>query len=218
MKKQARKPKQLTMIPDSKKVFGGALIKGNPKGQRPLSSKTPLHLVLKANRGFGARSMLHPDHVKKVNACVRKQAEATGIRLYHFVNMGNHLHLVVKIQDRRRFRKFIRAISGLIARKVLGTERGPTKLGKGAKSDAGHNSTDGTGKRSPNTDLPAGYWIKRPFTRVASWGKDYAGLGRYMLKNQKQVRLWGPEITHRLGSKVPGFDPQSSIEPYRNSA
>ncbi len=185
------------MIPESKKVFGGSLLKGNAKGPRPLSSKEPLHLVLKANRGFGARSMLHPDHVKKVNACVRRQAEATGIRLYHFVNVGNHLHLVVRIHDRKRFRAFIRAISGLIARQVLGAERGPA------------NSEKESG---------AGYWIQRPFTRVASWGRDYKGLGQYMLKNQRQVSRWGQEIAERLGSMVPGFDSNISIEPFQNSA
>jgi len=210
MKKRSRKPRQLSMIPDSKKVFGGSLQKGNPKCQRPLSSKAPLHLVLKANRGFGARSMLHPDHVKKVNACVRRQAEATGIRLYHFVNVGNHLHLVVKIHDRQRFRIFIRAISGLIARQVLGAQRGPAKKGK--------SSGKGPPSKESTKESRASYWIKRPFTRVVNWGQDYTRLGRYMLKNQRQVSQWGREITHRLGSMVPGFDPNISIESYQNSA
>jgi len=212
MKKRVRKPRQLLLIPEAKKVFGGSLSKGNPKGRRPLASKAPLHLVLKANRGFGARSMLHPDHVKKVNACVRKQADATGIRLYHFVNVGNHLHLVVKIHDRKQFRVFILAVTGLIARQMLGAERGPGKLGRGFGA--------GTGDRVglAKTEAAAGYWIRRPFTRVASWGRDYNGLGQYMLKNQRQVSRWGNAITQRLGSMVPGFDPHISIEPYLNSA
>jgi len=211
MKKRARKPKQLTMIPESEKVFGGSLLKGNAKGQRPLSSKAPLHLVLKANRGFGARSMLHPDHVKKVNVCVRRQARACGIRLYHFVNVGNHLHLVVRIHDRKRFRIFIRAISGLIARQVLGRERGKAlRRGQALRAERGPANSE--------KESRAGYWIQRPFTRVASWGRDYEGLGQYMLKNQRQVSRWGQEIAERLGSMVPGFDLNISIEPFQNSA
>jgi hypothetical protein len=191
--------------------------------------------------------MLHPNHVKKVNACVRKQAKAAGIRLYHFVNVGNHLHLVLRINDRRRFRVFIRAITGLIARQVLGAERGPAKqckntgsgAGKGSpfKSSAGESRAEQRQQVSKHKsgqevlresaqesaqesqhEVRPGYWVKRPFTRVASWGKDYAGLGKYMLKNQRQVSQWGPEITSRLGSIVPGFDPKISIEPYCNSA
>jgi len=203
------------MIPEASKVFGGTLLKGNAKGPRPLSSKAPLHLVLKANRGFGTRSMLHPEHVKKVNACVRRQAEATGIRLYHFVNVGNHLHLVVKIHDRKRFAAFIRAISGLIARQVLGVERGSGAT----KTDQFNRLKREVPKNEESKQsLRLGYWIQRPFTRVANWGRDYSGLSQYMLKNQRQVSRWGIDISDRLGSMVPGFDSNISIEPFRNSA
>ncbi len=200
------------MIPEAKKVFGGSLNKGNPKVQRPLSSKSPLHLVLKANRGFGVRSMLHPHHIKKVNSCVRLQAERCNIRIYHFVNVGNHLHLVVRVRDRKKFVVFIRAISGLIARQVLGFERGPGKSTKGSKLE-----TVESAKESAKI-ARTGYWIKRPFTRIGNWGRDYTGLGHYMQKNQSQVDRWGQAIVERLGSMVPGFDSSISIEPFQNSA
>ncbi len=57
----------------------------------------------------------------------RKQAKACGVKLYHLVNVGNHLHMVVKIEDRKLYRNFIRSVSGLIARQFLQKQRGPEK-------------------------------------------------------------------------------------------
>ena len=193
--KQRDKSRQLSLIPDLQKklpkYFGGSHLKGNAKYGRPLSEKAPIHLVLKAENGFGTRSMLHPKNVVAVNRCVRQNAEKNGIRIYHFVNVGNHLHLIVKINQRRRYLKFIRTISGLIVRHVLGKERGKELQVADARS-----------KKTPTKK----YWLNRPFTRIASWGRDYNGLCRYMIQNQNQVKYWGLRSGDKLGKLVFGFD------------
>lgn len=119
--------KQLPFFKPQPRQFGGSLLKGNPKEQRPLSTKKPLHLVLKSNWAFGDKSMLSRQNVKNVDSIIRKQAKACEIRLYHLVNVGNHLHIVVKIEDRKLYRNFIRSVSGLIARQFLQKQRGPEK-------------------------------------------------------------------------------------------
>lgn len=139
--------------------------------------------------------MLHPHHARFIRQCVQKQAQRSGLRVYHFVNVGNHLHLVVRIHDRRRYRIFIRSLTGLIARKVLGVERG--KAGSASKKTR------------------ACFWLKRPFTRIASWGADYNGLGRYLLKNARQVRD-GQSGIDQLARLVPGFDVKAMA--YRDTA
>jgi len=39
-------------------------------------------------------------------------------------NVGNHLHLKIKIQNRESFQKFLKAVTCLIARKITGAKKG----------------------------------------------------------------------------------------------
>ena len=181
--------KQLSFFKPAPRQFGGSLLKGNPKEQRPLSTKKPLHLVLKSKWAFGDKSMLSRQNIKNVDYIIRKQAKACGIKLYHLVNVGNHLHLVVKIEDRKLYRNFIRAVSGLIARQVLQKQRGPEKA-----------EAEGAAKKSKS------FWLARPFTRIASWGRDYENLKKYMLKNLNQARRFGAKVSDHVGNQVLGFD------------
>ena len=183
--------------------FGGALLKGNPKEKRPLTLKTPLHLVLKSQKAFGPSSMLAKAHAKKIDQLVRKQAAACGIKIYHFVNVGNHLHLVVRLQDRRLYRVFIRAVSGLIARQVLGTERGPQVEAQETSADIEVISETKTKKTQ--------FWVARPFTRLVTWGPDYKGLALYMKKNQAQADRSGARLSEKSSPAVVGFDLQFSF-------
>jgi hypothetical protein len=196
--------KQLSFLgPGLKPVasqFGGALLKGNPKEKRPLTLKTPLHLVLKSQKAFGPSSMLAKAHAKKIDQLVRKQASACGVKIYHFVNVGNHLHLVVRLQDRRLYRVFIRAVSGLIARQVLGTERGPQAEAPELSADLEVISETKTKKTQ--------FWVARPFTRLVTWGPDYKGLSRYMKKNQAQADRSGARFSEKSSPAVVGFDLQ----------
>lgn len=217
MKKRG-KSNQLSFFKPGESQFGGALLKGNPKEKRPLSRKKAVHLVLKSKRAFGTQSMLAKDHVKKIDLLVRRQAATFGVRIYHFVNVGNHLHLVVRLHDRRAYMSFIRSISGLIARQVLGAERGPSRK-KAYETDrlpAGHARPD------PTTETIR-FWIARPFTRLVNWGSDYRRLGAYMKKNQSQAEGYPRHIGDRRGVAVFGFDPKADLEvkrsiPLQNSA
>ncbi len=189
------------------KQFGGALLKGNPKEKRPLTLKTPLHLVLKSQKAFGPSSMLAKAHAKKIDQLVRKQASACGVKIYHFVNVGNHLHLVVRLQDRRLYRVFIRAVSGLIARQVLGTERGPQAEAQQPSSDVEVITEENSETKTQKTQ----FWVARPFTRLVTWGADYKGLTGYMKKNQAQADRSGARLSERSSPAVVGFDLQFSF-------
>ncbi len=79
----------------------------------------------------GARSMLK--RARGVESMVRSQAKNQDIEIVDYVNVGNHMHMVIKIYARgaernRSFARFMRASSGLIARTLLGAERGSAKL------------------------------------------------------------------------------------------
>jgi REP element-mobilizing transposase RayT len=138
--------------------FGGALLRGNPKGRRPYSHAQALHVTMRSSLAKGRRSLLEPGHKQRVKQILRKQAWKFGITVYSFANSGNHLHLLIRPPRKRvQFAGFIRALTGLIARVSTGAERGKAR---GLK-----------------------FWDKRPFSRVVAWGKPFQVCRRYVLKN-----------------------------------
>ena len=117
----------------AKTTFGGALLKAgtNPKGARPLDSKFPIHLVLKAERS----TMRLPKHYARVNHIVHQTMRKHGVRLYEYANCGNHLHHLIKLPRRRTWSAFIRELTGRLAQ-VTGVRwmhRPFTRLIKGWK-------------------------------------------------------------------------------------
>jgi REP element-mobilizing transposase RayT len=141
-------------------LFGGAhLNKGNPKKKRPLSIKNTTHLVMRSLLATGPRSFMKFE--KRIEQIIRHQAKVHGVRIYRLANGGNHLHMLILPRSRVAFNKFIRAISGLIARLVLKAERGSAK------------------------NLQ--FWEKRPFTRIVQWGQDFKGVCSYLLQNSLEA-------------------------------
>jgi putative transposase len=139
------------------KEFGGSLTKGNPREARPVSTRQPMHLVMRSELANGERSFLRKSNAKRIEALVRKLAQEKGVKLYRFANSGNHLHFLVLPSSRKAFRGYIRAISGLIARISLGVERGKAK---GLK-----------------------FWDARPYTKIVEWGREFRSVCNYILRN-----------------------------------
>ncbi len=163
------------------KTFGGSVLTSNPKTKRTLSTKSAIHLVLKSKMATGPNSMLQKQNAKKIEYLIRYQAKLFGIKIYHLVNVGNHLHIVILITKRHLYPKFIRAITGLIARHVMKRQRGPENAAM-----------------TPKKKIQ--FWIARPFTRIIAWGKDYDYVEKYMKKNIDQANrrnyfvAWGFEV------------------------
>jgi REP element-mobilizing transposase RayT len=139
------------------KDFGGSLIKGNPREARPISVKRPMHLVLRSTLAKGKCSFLNARRAKQIRLIVENSARVQGIKIYRFANSGNHLHLIILARSRLAFSRFIRTITGLIARLTLGVERGKSM---GIK-----------------------FWDARPFTRILEWGRDFRRACEYLLQN-----------------------------------
>lgn len=148
-----------------KTCFGGSLLKGNARSRRPIKPGQALHLVLRSSMAVGRQSFLRNHHVLPIKEIIRKQALHFGVRIYRFANSGNHLHLLVlPARERTQFIGFLRAISGLIARFILKSERG-----------------------TPNTS--GKFWDSRPFSRIVSFGDAFKRCARYLEKNVFEI--WG---------------------------
>jgi len=146
----------------NKKIFGGSLLKNsNPKEKRPISTKHPMHIVIRSTKAKGQRNFLTKPHKKAIKLILEGQAKSWGIRLYRFENVGNHIHILLRTGHRKWLSNYLRSITGLIARQVLGAERGK---GKDIK-----------------------FWDARPFSRVITWGRAYKGVHKYFDKNKRQA-------------------------------
>lgn len=139
------------------KEFGGALLKGNPREQRPISIKRSMHLVLRSTLAKGEHSFLNRSRAKQIQTLIHRLGDQMGVKVYRFANSGNHLHLIVMPRSREAFKSYIKAISGLIARLTLGVERGKSK---GLK-----------------------FWDARPWTRIIEWGRDFRSVALYLTQN-----------------------------------
>lgn len=84
-----------------------------------------------------------------------RAAKKWGVSVQNFANVGNHLHLQIKIKNRRTYKPFICAVTGGIATIVT---RGKT--------------------------LATKFWDYRPYSRIVVGLKNYLVLRDYLLINQ----------------------------------
>jgi len=59
-----------------------------------------------------------PKTLNLVDDLVERICKKHGVKIYRYANVGNHLHLVIKILQRRRWNAFIRELAGRIAQLV----------------------------------------------------------------------------------------------------
>jgi len=100
---------QLSFLPRLSLEHGGRTRAGRRKTARPLDPKRPVHLVLRSLRARGEWSLLRPANQVAVEAALERAKRASGVRVYRFVNVGNHLHLLVGFRTRRAFQRFLRS-------------------------------------------------------------------------------------------------------------
>ena len=103
---------------------GGCGTKGHRKEARPLSTGKWIHLVLKSEKAKGKLSFLTAGNQLVVKSILDEKSKKFGVRIADYANVGNHLHLKIKISSRSQFARFLKAVTTLIARRVTGARRG----------------------------------------------------------------------------------------------
>ena len=96
---------------------GGALRKQRAgRGSRPLSTKDPLHLVLKIHReALGSGSLRSPQRMKLIHELVRTYSRRFLIKIEQISVQGDHLHLLIRTRRRSLYRHFFRVLAGQIS-------------------------------------------------------------------------------------------------------
>ncbi|MBI3557763.1 MAG: transposase [Deltaproteobacteria bacterium] len=136
---------------------GGEIRKGKRKLARPVDTKRPMHLVLRSTRAKGRWSLLAPGNGRVVRRLVFELAAPSEVRVYDFANSGNHIHLLVRARTRKGFQRYLRALTGLLARRITGARKG-RRVGR--------------------------FWDALAFSRVVAWGRDYHQAKKYLGLNR----------------------------------
>lgn len=161
--------KQLNLISatKAKREHGGTQALGKRKSQRPLSVKRPIHLVLKSPLATGQRSLLR--HRPLIEKIIKRSKRRFQIRVYEFAIVSNHIHLLVKGCSRQDLQNFFRTVAGHIAQEIL--RKFPLK--ECERPEAG----GAPGKKENK------FWISRVYTRIVTWGREFAIVKGYVIQN-----------------------------------
>ena len=154
-----------------RKQHGGDFVKGHRKMARPITTKSPMHIVLRSHRARGVYNMLSASNRRCIEARLHADAAKNHVKILGFANVGNHLHITAQAKTRQGFIAFLRTFTGMVARICTGAKKGNAK---------------------------GQFWEKLAFTRIITWGKDQRIMERYIHINAQESRLghWARDIIH----------------------
>ncbi len=167
-----QRSKQTSMLAKEKSAYGGDLMttRAGRRGARPLSTRETMHLVLRSTKAKGEWSFRKPKNQAHVNRIIDKFSVIYGVRVISMANVGNHLHLQIKLSNRFAYKPFIRAVTAAIAMAVTGRNRWSRASVPPKPSD-----------EKPRKEK---FWDRRPFTRVVASFKAWLNLKDYVRINQ----------------------------------
>lgn len=165
--------KQLTLHPGLKYrgQHGGDLGRGKRKTERPIVTKKPMHLVLRAECARGPLSLLKKRNAEFIRDQMRILAARWHVRVMETANVGNHLHLLVQGKTRKGIQNFMRGLAGRVAQFVTGARKGKP-----------------FGKR---------FWTLTIYSRIVEWGRDLNRVCNYIELNRREAR---GEVVRKSGT------------------
>ncbi len=127
------------------KAYGGDLRKkALNRGARPLVFRSgSMHITLRSTKAKGTASFQDSQKRNKVKSFVYDFSAKKGVKILSFANIGNHLHLHVKLQNAYLYKAWIRGLSSGLAMISMGL-KGLRQL----------------------KDQKQKFWDQRPFSRL----------------------------------------------------
>lgn len=183
---------QLTFIKNNWKTkysHGGDLrrLKAG-RGQRPLSTRDPLHLVFKADRSvLHGKSFRGYRSLQIIHRILKRYSWRFFVRIEQVSIQGDHIHLLVRCPRRAQFHHFFRVVAGQIAQifekegllhRVTDT---PHKLRGPLDDEVGHRKKSLKRRKRK-------LWPQRPFTRVVKSFRAYQIVRDYIQLNELEAQ------------------------------
>ncbi|MGE3756316.1 MAG: transposase [Pseudobdellovibrionaceae bacterium] len=147
-------------------AYGGELRKKRKgRGARPLSSREPIHLVLKGTLAKKEWSFRLPKNHKTVSELIYRLSNLYGIRIDQKAIMGDHIHFVLRMKNRALYKRFIRRLCGRLAQTVTDAQNSTKSLKQ-------------AGLR---------FFKHRPFSRVVRGYKPFKAVIIYVKLNEQEA-------------------------------
>ena len=141
-------------------VHGGQNAVGKRKKRRPVALKKSLHVIMKSSRARGGYSLRAFHTQPKIEKLIKHFARRFNIKIYQLVINFNHVHVVLKANQRDELQSFFRATAGQIAVLVLKAKKGE-KRGR--------------------------FWDWLTFSRIVEWGRAFQLAMNYVLQNDLEA-------------------------------
>lgn len=171
--------------------YGGTLRQCRAgRGARPLSSREPLHLVLKARREKIRPGFRTYQRFALIHFILRKYATHFFVKIEQVSIQGDHIHLLIRTTRRSNYQNFFRVLAGQIAQRF-------EQEGLLAVTSPNVTGTPGRSK-GPGKPSPKGLWRHRPFSRVVRGWRAYKIVRDYIQLNEKEALGHIPYRKERL--------------------
>ena len=150
-------------------AHGGELRKTRAgRGARPLSTKSAIHLVFKANRRMQRLGYRSPKGFAICNSVIKRYAKRFFVKIEELAICSDHVHLSVRFTKRSLGQHFLRVVAGQIAQQMEKHGLKVTDTPKGLRK-----------KRS--------LWKHRVFSRVTRGWREAMHLMLYVRLNRKEA-------------------------------
>ncbi len=175
MSKSNLEAKQLDLFkkPKLKKEHGGSHAIFRRRARRPLNLRQSHHITMKSHHAVGARSLFR--HKKLILLLMKKHSAKFQVKVYEYAIQGNHIHMLVKAQNREGLQNFFRVIAGHIAQRIL--QECPLKEAPGGAP------TKPTGCQKNQRK----FWSYLLYSRIVSWGRAFKIVARYIQRNTLEL-------------------------------
>lgn len=160
----------------------GGVLRNIRKGRRfrPLSTREPIHLVLKAQRSVQRRGGFRsPQEFLIVQKVIRQYAKRFFVKVEQVAVAGDHIHMLIRLSKRALGQHFFRVVAGQIAQRF-------------EQADLLVTGTPGKTKKKEKL------WRYRPFTRVVRGWRAYLIVRDYVQLNKKEAEGQIPYRKTRL--------------------
>lgn len=140
---------------------------------RPLSTREPIHLVLKAEKARIPRGLRTPQRFRIIHLLLRRYSLKFAVRIEQVSVQADHIHFLIRLGKRSSGQSFFRVLAGQIAQTF---------------------QKQGLIPEAAVTGTPKGLWKHRPFTRVIRGWRAFKTAKDYVRLNEREAR---GEIAYR---------------------
>lgn len=148
--------------------YGGDLRKSaRGRAARPLSTKDPIHLVLKINKSAVKGGLRNPHVFRLMSVLIKRYALKFFVKVEQVSIQNDHVHLLIRSTRRSKLQSFFRVVPGQFAQNMT-------------DPPAGANDKNKQGKANVKTKI----WKHRPFTRIVKGFRAYQIVRNYIQLNE----------------------------------